>query len=271
MQDGLNHSPIHGHIDPSLFYPSPAHEEALARLHYLVEQHLRLGVLLGDAGSGKSMLLAKLADDLSSVDRHLAKISMLGLSAGEFLFELATQLDASPAAGASDIQLWRAIGDRLKQYRYEQHSIVVLLDDAHEGTEQTMAAVCRLTEIDACEEARLTILMAAQSNAMGKLPARLLERASLRIDVEPWEREDTLEFLTHAVEQLRALDATGDAPLEAFSDAAVDKLHELSGGIPRRVGQLAQWALLAGAGLGLEQVDDETVASAAEELGVCSG
>ena len=54
---GLRESPFRNCLDPHCFYQSPTHEEALARLHFLVEQHRRLGLLLGPDGSGKSLLL----------------------------------------------------------------------------------------------------------------------------------------------------------------------------------------------------------------------
>lgn len=273
----LARSPVTNHFDGSWFHPSPGHEEALARLHYVVEQHLRVGVLLGEAGSGKSLLLSKLADDWASHETHVVRMSLLGSDADEFLLELATGLHANPRLDASPAALWRAIRDALKAYKYQQHTTLVLLDDAHEAPPETLAAVCRLAEVDAAEthaaeEAPLTIVAAAQTDAVARLPKRLLDRAGLRIDVEPWEKEDTLEFLSRAVEQLRAMDAADaaedEAPREVFTAEAIEKLHELSGGIPRCVSQLAQWALLAGAGLGLEQIDDETVESASEELGV---
>ena len=50
--------------------------------------------------------------------------------------------------------------------------------------------------------------------------------------------------------------------------SATTRLYELSCGVPRRVAQLADLALLAGAGLELEQVDAATVESAYQELGV---
>ena len=53
---GLRESPFRDGPDPQSFYQSPTHEEALARLHFLVEQHRRLGLLLGPEGSGKSLL-----------------------------------------------------------------------------------------------------------------------------------------------------------------------------------------------------------------------
>jgi type II secretory pathway predicted ATPase ExeA len=48
----------------------------------------------------------------------------------------------------------------------------------------------------------------------------------------------------------------------------VDRLHELAHGIPRRVSQLADLALLAGAGRNLDQIDAEVVETVYQELGV---
>ncbi len=47
-----------------------------------------------------------------------------------------------------------------------------------------------------------------------------------------------------------------------------ERLHELSQGIPRRVRQLAELSLLAGASKQLAAVDGPTVDSVHEELGV---
>ena len=46
---GLRAMPFNGRVDPKYFFPSPTHEEALARLHFLVENHRRLGIVLGVA------------------------------------------------------------------------------------------------------------------------------------------------------------------------------------------------------------------------------
>ena len=53
---GLRQSPFRSCLDPQSFYQSPTHDEALARLHFLVDEHRRLGLLMGPAGSGKSLL-----------------------------------------------------------------------------------------------------------------------------------------------------------------------------------------------------------------------
>jgi general secretion pathway protein A len=89
---------------------------------------------------------------------------------------------------------------------------------------------------------------------------RLLQLADVRIDLEPWEPVDTIEFINAALEH-----AGRTSP--AFTDEAMHHLHDLCGGIPRRVNQLANLALLAGAGRKLSQIDTDTVESVYHELG----
>ena len=70
---GLRETPFRTCLDPRFFYQSPTHEEALARLHFLVEQNRRLGVLLGEPGSGKSLLLEVFAAEGRRDGRAVAK------------------------------------------------------------------------------------------------------------------------------------------------------------------------------------------------------
>ena len=89
---------------------------------------------------------------------------------------------------------------------------------------------------------------------MGRLGDHLLDLAELRIDIEPWEPADTEDYLSHSLAQ-----AGCQTPV--FDEPAVARLHELSRGIPRRVTQLADLALVAGAGRELRQIDAEVVES----------
>ena len=66
---GLQESPFRGRPDPKLFYQSPTHEEALARLHFLSDQRRRLGLLVGASGSGKSLFLEVFAQQLRRTGR----------------------------------------------------------------------------------------------------------------------------------------------------------------------------------------------------------
>jgi general secretion pathway protein A len=118
----------------------------------------------------------------------------------------------------------------------------------------------RLVQLDGKGSGGLTIVVAANSNSAHRLPGRLLELAELRIDLEPWEPADTLRYVVTSLVQ-------AGAESEIFTDDALHRLHDLCQGIPRRVNQLANLALAAGAGRHVAQIDAEVVDSAYRELG----
>ena len=74
-----------------------------------------------------------------------------------------------------------------------------------------------------------------------------------------WDEDETREYLTTSLAAAGRVQA-------AFDDSAARRLYQLSGGTPRKVNQLAQLALLAGAGEKLVQIGEETISSVHEEL-----
>jgi general secretion pathway protein A len=256
---GLQESPFRGRLDPKFFYQSPTHEEALARLHFLSDQGRRLGLLVGPAGSGKSMLLEVFAQQLQRKGRPVAKLSLLGVEPAEMLWLLAAGWGVSLNPTQSPAALWRAVTDRLSEFRYQRLGAVALLDDADQDDTHVLQHVTRLARFDPSPETRLTLVLAGHNERMAKLGEPLRELVDLRIEVEPWEAADTKEFLDERLAQ-----AGGRSPV--FADEAVARLHELAHGIPRRVSRLADLALLAGAGQDLQQIDAGVVEEVYQEL-----
>lgn len=258
---GLRESPFRTCLDPRFFYESPTHEEALARLHFLVDEHRRLGLLLGEAGSGKSLLLEVFAGQMRRQGRAVANLNLLGRAPEELLWSLAAALGLAPNRSCSPAALWRMLEDRLDEHRYQQIETVVLLDDAEEASPELLAQVARLAALKYGPDSRLTIILTAGRTSVSRLGTRLLELAELRIDVEPWGSSETKGYLHRSLAQ-----AGRQQP--AFDETAVRRLHELAHGIPRRVTQLAELALLAGADRQLDRVNADTVESVYRELGV---
>lgn len=261
---GLRESPFRASLEPRFFHHGPTHEEALSRLSFLVENRRRLGLLLGGRGSGKSLLLCVLARDLMRRTEVVARVSLLGLEPCELLHDVARQWGAARVEGHELFTLWRSVTDRLVELRHEQAGVVLLLDDADQASPEVLSAVTRLLQADASFEARLTVVLAVQQGRAALLGARLLGLAELRIELEAWEEPDIQEFLTSALARAGRAD-----PL--FEPAAAARLHALTQGAPRTVCQLAELALLAGAGQGLSGIDVATINAVHQELAVNPG
>lgn len=258
---GLDGTPFRSRADRRFFYEGPTQEEALARLEFLVEEHRRLGLLIGPAGSGKSLLLEVFAERMRRRGLPVARIALSGIEPREFLWLVAAGFGVNADVGLPLYSLWRLASDRLAEFRYQDQGSAVLLDDADQASPEVLDQVARLAEIENRSRSRLAIVLAGREERLGKLGQRLLELAELRIDVQSWNAADTREFLDTALAEAGRSDP-------AFAPPAVSRLHELTGGVPRRVSQLADLSLLAGAGRGAEQIDADTVESVFRELGV---
>jgi general secretion pathway protein A len=258
---GLGQSPFKGNLDPRCFHQGPAQDEALARLHFLVEGQRTLGLLLGEPGSGKSLLLEVFARELGVVGRQSAVVSLVGAGRHELLWLLAGQLGIESASPLDDFSLSRAIEDHLIANRYQQISTILLLDDADEAGHDALDEIARLAQLSQAHDARLTMVAAARASGIHKLGTRILELSELRVDLEGWDADDTAAFIK------KSLTAAGrSTPL--FTEPAVRRLHALARGVPRRIKQMADLALLAGAGANLAQIEPELIDSVFQELGV---
>lgn len=260
---GLRDTPFRDGHDPRQFYESPTHDEALARLHFLVDQRHRLGLLMGPVGSGKSLLLEVFGRHLRRRGLVVASVNLAGMEPLEVLWELVVGFGLNPRRGETTLHLWRRLSDRLAEFRYQNQAAAVLLDDADQASPGVLAHVGRLARFDQLPDTGLTLVLAGRQEWMGRIGSALLELAQLRIDVEPWEAADTERYVKASLAQ-------AGCQSEVFAEEAIARLHELSNGIPRRVTRLADLAMVAGAGRQMPQIDAEVVESAYHELGVCS-
>lgn len=256
---GLERWPFASTPDAGRFYPTAGQNEALARVEYLVESRRRVGALLGEAGVGKSLVLQVAARQLSRQGRAVVLVDALGLSTRELLWQTAAGLAASPREDADAARLWRLVADRVVENRMQQLDTVLLVDDAGQAGPDVLGQLVRLARIDASSGARWTMVLAAEPRQAMRWNETLRDLVDLRIDLRAWEAEDTIGYVQTALVEAGCVE-----PL--FDDVALALLHELTGGVPRRVARLADFALLAGAAAGLRKIDAATIRAAHEEV-----
>ncbi len=256
---GLVEPPFGAGTDLRWFHQSPTHEETLARLHFLVDNRRRLGLLVGPAGCGKSLTLCAFADQRRRAGDLACRISLFGLGVDEFLAAVACELGVNASPEANESALWRTIEDRLTVRRLERRATVFLLDDVDRADFRLQTALVRLAQRDWQPEALLTIVVACRTEDYACVNSRLADLIELRAEIELWGEEDTAEFL-----RKRTAGANRKKPI--FSNEAAARLHVLSQGVPRLASQLADLALVAGAGRELDQIDGEAVEAVYQEL-----
>jgi general secretion pathway protein A len=255
---GLRDDPFRNSLDPGRFFRSPPYDEALARLHFLIEGAWRFGLVLGPAGIGKSLLTQVFASELKRTPTQVVQVALQGLECNEVLWHLAAGLGLAPGTGDRTASLWRQIMDRLTEFRYQQLPCVIILDDLDRAASQVPELVGRLLHASDAPESRITIVATAQAGEFGRL-GRLLDLVDLRIDLAPWTLEETADYLRTAVMQ-------AGCTRSIFHSSAVESIHQLSRGVPRRINQLAELVILAGAANALRQIDAQTVQSVDAEL-----
>jgi general secretion pathway protein A len=256
---GLSRWPFVSVPTAEQFYPTPGDNEALARIEYLVDARRRLGALLGEVGVGKSLVLQVVARQLARQGQEVVLVDSLGVSTRELLWQIASGLGCAPREDADGQRLWRQIADRVAENRLQQVGTVLMVDDAGSAGPDAITQVVRLARLESTPAAQWTIVLAAEPSQAMRWSETLRELVDLRIDLMPWGAADTIGFVQTAL-----VDAGRFEPL--FDDDALALLHELSGGVPRRLIRLADFALLAGAAAGAEKIDRGTVAAAHEEL-----
>ncbi|QDV22185.1 nSTAND1 domain-containing NTPase [Aureliella helgolandensis] len=233
-------------------------EEALARIEFLVSNRRNLGALVGPSGVGKSSLLRHCAacppvsPEVPTL--QMLRTSILGMSGGELLVDLATRLTGSRKVPVP-ATAWNVLCDYFQAASREGVQTVLLIDDTESSTTAAEADLSRLLSM----AFPLTVIFAVESQLVSAVSRSLFERTELQIELPGWEQTQTADFLRWSF-----LRQGRSEPV--FTAGAIERLQELSQGLPRRIVQLADLSLVAGAVSQTDLVDTDCVDQVAWEL-----
>lgn len=248
-----------GSLEPAAFHAGPAQEESLARLEWLVEHHGRSGLLVGAEGMGKSHLLAVAARRFAGLGAEVAVLSSGGLPDGEWLDLLLDRLPLDVRSRAEPLRPWQKLENRLRENALMERTTALVFDDLDRAPADAVEGIARLTSALEPRFARLVVVGAATPAGMARIPEAIRQRATVRIELDPWGQAEVAGFLARA---------TSRAGLEEglFSPAAVETLARFAGGVPRIVCRLASLAVVAACGDGADTIDAAMIERAWREL-----
>jgi type II secretory pathway predicted ATPase ExeA len=258
---GLRERPFSKTPDPRFLYLSRGHREALSRLLYAVEER-DLVLLTGEIGCGKTTLSRALMDELDESSRVILLINPR-LTPMEFLRALALRLGVSePSRFKTD--LLEQVGAELYRLYEEGISPVLIIDEAQlVPHKETFDEIRLLTNFQLDDRNLISVVLMGQPELRKRLTHRVYEplrqRIGMQYNLRPLSLEETADYLAH-----RLLTAGGDAGL--FQPAAVEKIHQYSGGIPRKINHAASLALLEGFGRGAARLGADVLDAVMSEL-----
>jgi len=251
--------PFSGALHPATFHTTAAHDEALARLEWLVDQRQRCGLVVAEAGMGKSHLAVAAARRLGGLGAEVAVLSLAGLPDGEWLDLLLDRLPLDPASRAEPLRPWLKLENRLRENTLLGRATVLVCDDIDRGPADAREGLARLVAAAEPRFGTTIVVVTAAPAGLGLVPAAIRQRAAVRIDLPAWSDADVADYLAAGL-------ARAGRPAELFSSAAAATIRRFASGVPAVIRRLAHLSLAAAEAEGLALVEAAAIEAIWREL-----
>jgi type II secretory pathway predicted ATPase ExeA len=256
---GLTEPPFPSGTDPEVAWLGEAELQLLARLEAGVLENQGLLVLVGNVGTGKTMLANVLVLRLGT-QVTTARVSYPNFELMEFLENVgaAWGLEASSAGREA---FYASLPGVLDEASARGSRLLLVVDEAQSLRDELFAEISSLEEVRGSQDptARVAILLVGQENLNAVLAgpenASLKKKIAVRCTTLPLAPSDVEDYVRHH------LSRAGSTPA-LFTSEALRMIARGSHGIPRLVNTMADQALLLAARQGARRVGGDIVQEA---------
>jgi type II secretory pathway predicted ATPase ExeA len=260
---GFEEDPFSPTPDPAFLFESKSYSRAIAWMSYAIEQR-EMGLVIGEVGSGKTLLSRNLVDSLEAENHRIAWIINPQLSPVNFLKEVYQLLfDAKPRFFKRD--LLKELGEGLTELYLKDIFPVIIIDEAQSiPTKAVFDEIRLLNNFQTDKQNLVSIILLGQPELEKRLrhPAyrALVQRFRFTAKLEPLKQDETEAYLQHRLE------TAGYKGAALFSKEAAIRVHELTGGYPRPVNHLATLSLMGAMENDHQEILPETVEAASKGI-----
>lgn len=261
---GLAKSPFRITPDPEMFFPGGNRGAVLDALVYAVSRGEGIVKVVGEVGSGKTMLCRMLERELPD---HCEIIYLANprLEPEEILHAIAIELELPLAPTATRVEALRALHDYLLTRHAANRRVVMFVEEAQSMPLATLEEIRLLSNLETSQEKLLQIVLFGQPELDAKLARheirQLNERITFRFSLAPFRPAEIRDYLN------TRLRASGYRGPDLFGAWAIRELARHSRGLLRRINVLADKALLAAFAANARRVTASHVRLAARDSG----
>lgn len=250
---GLNRLPYALTPDTGFYVELPGHRAALNVLHVALASGEGFVKVVGEVGSGKTLLCRKLLTGLDAASGpakpYCAYLPNPYLQPHELRLGLAHELGIKVAPGAPEATLARQLELRLLHLAGEGRPVILLVDEAQALPDASLEALRLLSNLETERRKLVHIVLFGQPELDQRLAAPGFRQLRQRIAFSAClPRLKPAQIGAYLRQRLRAA-GHGDGAL--FTAPALSLIGRLSRGVPRLAQILAHKALMLAYGRGL--------------------
>jgi len=261
---GLKEKPFSLTSDARFFYQSRSHAPAYDNLLHAIKRRESLTVLTGDIGTGKTTLCRAVLQNLDRktfsafvADPFASREELLKVLLTDFGVASVEDLTSGRLRNASRTELSYLLYDFLGTLAPLQAFAAVFIDEAQNLSLPLLEEIRILSDADG----QLQVVLVGQLEFREKLTLpqmrQLDQRVSVHCRLEALDLSAVAGYIAHRLHR-----AGGSADRVTFSSDAVERIYELSGGVPRIINKLCDRALHTGYLRKVSILDIEIVDSA---------
>lgn len=237
---GLTERPFTLLPDPDFLYWSTAHKRAYAVLEYGVMTRAPITVITGEVGAGKTTLLQRLLQNFDD-DTVIGLISNAQGSRGELLQWVLNALGLVSDPSSEYVTKFQILQDFVIAQYGEGRRVLLVIDEAQNLSVEGLEELRMLTNINSNKDELLQLILVGQPELRDLITKHELrqfaQRVSASYHIPALDLEATEAYIRH---RLKHAGGTGTE----FSDAAIELIYWQSGGVPRLINKLADFAMV---------------------------
>ncbi len=237
---GLTERPFTLVPDPDFLFWSAGHKRAYAMLEYGLFTKAPITLITGEVGAGKTTLLHHLLNKLGD-DVSVGLVSNAHGDRGELLRWVLMALGQEAARDASYVDLFKEFQDFLIAEYARGKRVILIFDEAQNLSRESLEELRMFTNINANKDELLQLILVGQPELRDiiRSPAltQFAQRVAASFHLTAMDAPTVRAYISHRLKK-------AGAKREIFTVNAATLVHSVTGGIPRLVNQLCDFAMV---------------------------